>query len=175
MNLWLDKERACGPGYYLFTNPLSLDRIKALLDKAENLKIGNYRKVWAYNANNLELINDRPFAHLKSAADYFNVRPATILKHLDSKLATKRKGVLVYTFSKELDSEFKSKLLISKTTDVALTRHFNQKVWVYKAQSVELVNDAPFSSIRKASNFLGTNFETIKMHRPGRYTKSCEA
>ncbi len=164
LNLWLDKERACGPGYYFFTNPLSLDKIKALLDKAKDLRIGNYRKIWVYNANNLELINNQPFAHLKDAADYFNVRPATILKHLDSKLATKRKGVLVYTFSKELDSGFKAKLLTSKTTGVALTRHFNQKVWVYEVQSVELVNNAPFSSVKKASDFLGTNPETIKIH-----------
>jgi len=72
------------------------------------------------------LINNKPFARLKDAADYFNVRTATILKHLDSKLAIKRKGTLVYTFSKELDSKLKAELLDSKI-GVALTRYFMRR------------------------------------------------
>lgn len=164
LNLRLDSERACGPGYYLYTYPLNLDRIKVLLDKAKDLRIGNYRKVWVYNANNLELINNKPFDHLKDVADYFNVRPVTISKHLDTKLAINRKGLLVYTFSKELDSKLKAELLANVTTGLALTRYFNQKVWVYDAQSLELVNNTPFSSVKIASRFLKTNPETIKNH-----------
>ena len=45
LNLWLDKERACGPGYYLYTCPQDQSKINVLLDKAKSLNIGNYKKV----------------------------------------------------------------------------------------------------------------------------------
>ena len=45
---------------------------------------------------------------------FFNVRPATIFNHLDSKLATRRQGTLIYTFSKELDFKLKAELLTRK-------------------------------------------------------------
>ena len=85
---------------------------------------------------------------------------------MDTRLAVKRNGVLVYIFSKELDSALKTELLASSGVNInlALTRHFNQKIWVYDAQSLNLINDAPFSSVKKASQFLNTNAETIKIH-----------
>jgi len=110
------------------------------------------------------LINQKPFLHLKDVAYYFNVRPSTIAKHLDTNVATGRRGLLVYTFTRELDSKLKVQLLLSKTTKIALTRYFNQKVWVYDAISLKLINNAPFSSVKLASSYLGTNRETIKNH-----------
>ncbi len=163
LNFNIDKSRACGKGVYLFSRPLKDNEIQSLLEKSDNLNFGGTKKIWAYDANSLELINSIPFAKLIDAAAYFRVRPSTIAKHTDTEKATIRKGILVYFFSRKLDSDLKAKLK-KGGTNIALSRHFNQQIWVYTEDTLELVNDAPFPSVKKASSFLETNAETIKIH-----------
>lgn len=88
---------------------------------------GGTKKIWAYDANSLELINSIPFAKLIEAAAYFRARPATIAKHTDTEKATIRKGILVYFFSKKLDSDLKAKLT-KGGTNIAFSRYFNQQI-----------------------------------------------
>jgi len=69
-----------------------------LLTNVSTLQLGNKKKVWAYNSQTLDLINN--FPSLKLAAEYFNVEYRTIKRHLDTKTVTSEK---VYFFSKKLD------------------------------------------------------------------------
>jgi hypothetical protein len=41
---------------------------------------------------------------MQKAADYFNVDYRSLLKHLDTKLATNKKSIIILVFSKELTS-----------------------------------------------------------------------
>lgn len=59
------------------------------------------RTVWAYNALTLKLIS-HPFSSLQKAAEYFNVDYRSIVKHLDTDLATKKGNCLVLLFKEEL-------------------------------------------------------------------------
>ena len=126
------------------------------------MTIGSSKKIWAYEANSLELINNAPFARLVDAAAFFNATGSSITRHTDTEKATKRKGILVYFFSKELNLELRAKL--KGEVNIALSRYFNQKIWVYSGDTLALINNTPFLSVKKASSFLGTNAETIKLH-----------
>jgi hypothetical protein len=162
LNLNLDKNRACGKGVYLYTRPLKDKEIKKLLEKSDRLTIGSSKKVWAYVANSLELINNAPFARISDAAAYFNVTGKCIAGHTDTEKATKRKGILVYFFSRELNLELRAKL--KGELNIALSRRFNKKIWAYSGDTLALINNTPFFSVKKASSFLKTNAETIKLH-----------
>jgi len=97
----LDKDKAEGvKGNYLYSRPLNDEEIKNLLENSENLELGNKRKVYAYDANTLDLINNSPFSSISDAADYFKVNYRTISRHLDTKLATMQNKMLVYFFLK---------------------------------------------------------------------------
>lgn len=102
---------------YLFSSELdSLELVKlmeiSLLRKYNNLK------VWVYDALTLELISD-VFSSMKKAADYFNVDYRSLLKHLDTEIATMKGGKLILLFSNELTELEKESLLnkVKKTTN----------------------------------------------------------
>lgn len=99
-------------GYYLFSYPLTTQQAESLLElHLSNVNIPGVRiEVWAYCAKTLELINNSHFTSMQKAADYFNVVYTTIARHLDTELATKQGGQLVYFFSKEISEEIKDKL-----------------------------------------------------------------
>jgi hypothetical protein len=48
---------------------------------------------------------------MQQAANYFNVMYTTVARHLDTELATKQGGQLVYLFSKEISEDMRNKLL----------------------------------------------------------------
>jgi hypothetical protein len=56
---------------------------------------------------------------MQQAANYFNVMYTTVARHLDTELATKQGGQLVYLFSKEISEDMRNKLLkeIKKATN----------------------------------------------------------
>ena len=100
INYFIDTSKAEGiKGTYLFSKQLTDKKINKLLTNVNTLQLGNKKKVWAYNSQTLDLINN--FPSLKLAAEYFNVEYRTIKRHLDTKTATSEK---VYLFSKQLDS-----------------------------------------------------------------------
>lgn len=99
ISYFIDTSKAEGTkGTYLLSKQLTDKEIKKLLTNVNTLQLGNKKKVWAYNSQTLDLINN--FPSLKLAAEYFNVEYRTIKRHLDTKTATSEK---VYLFSKELD------------------------------------------------------------------------
>jgi len=67
-----------------------------------SLRKFNNLNVWVYDTLTLELIDS--FSSMQKAADYFNVDYRSLLKHLDTKLATNKKSLIILVFSKELTS-----------------------------------------------------------------------
>lgn len=50
---------------------------------------------------------------MQNAADHFSVMPITIRNHLDTKLATRQGGQLVYLFTEEISKETRDMLMIN--------------------------------------------------------------
>ena len=84
----------------------------------------------------------------------------TIARHLNTNKATFRSGRLVYFFNKKLDGQL-SKQLLAASPVIGDSRNYNTKVWVYKADSLELINNRPFDSIFSVVSYLGTVKSTI--------------
>ena len=63
-----------------------------------------------YNALTLKLISN-PFSSIQKAAEYFNVDYKSIVRHLDTELATKKGNYLVLLFNDELTDLKRKELL----------------------------------------------------------------
>ena len=63
---------------------------------------------------------------MQKGAEYFKSDYRSIAKHLDSKLATLRNGMLVYLFSGEITIELKKELSVK----LERTSHIITKIWV---------------------------------------------
>ena len=90
---------------YLFSSELGSLELENLMEISLSRKHNNL-KVWVYEVLTLELVADM-FSSMKKAADYFNVDYRSLLKHLDTKIATMKGGKFLLLFSKEL-TEFPS-------------------------------------------------------------------
>lgn len=119
--------------------------------------------VGAYKADSLELITE-PFNSLQKAAEYFNVDYRTILRNLDTEIATKRKGQLVVFFSHKLNEEIKKHLL--ENIKIQPLKKF--ELWVYKNLDGKLIlinnNQPTFVSKNQASKELGISNKTISKY-----------
>lgn len=103
IDYFLDTGKAEGvKGNYLYSRKLKATEIKSLLKQSGKVKMGQKVKVWAYNANNLELINNSAFNSIWDAAAYFKVNYRTISRHLETKKATYQDDTIVYFFFKKL-------------------------------------------------------------------------
>lgn len=99
IDYFLDTGKAEGvKGNYLYSRKLKATEIKSLLKQSGKVKMGQKVKVWAYNANNLELINNSAFNSIWDAAAYFKVNYRTISRHLETKKATYQDDTIVYLF-----------------------------------------------------------------------------
>ena len=76
-------------GNYLFSDELDALGLEKLM-QISVLRKHNNLKVWVYNALSLELLSD-PF----SKAEYFNVDYRSLLKHLDTKIATTKISIII--------------------------------------------------------------------------------
>ncbi len=149
-------------GNYLFSS--SLDQIE--LDKLKDIySIRKYNnlKVWFYDAKSLELISD-VFSSMKKLAEYFNVDYRSLLKHLDTNIASLKGGKLVLLFSNEL-TEFKKKSLKEIIKQVT---NETTPVWVYKNINNELIlidsRKPTFSSKHLATKNLKISTKTISKY-----------
>ena len=129
----------------------------SLLRKHNNLK------VWVYDALTLELISDM-FRSMKKAADYFNVKYRSLLKDLDTKIASMKDGKLVLLFSCEL-TELEKEWLLNK---LKKTTNETTSVWVYKKVEGALVligiTKPSYSSKFLACKSLNVSTETISKY-----------
>lgn len=154
-------------GYFLFSEPLTNKELESLLklylSPVEAAPREGYKKVelWVYSAETLELINNSPFITLKDVLNYFNMRLyRDIARHLDTELATKKGGRLVYFFSKEISEEMRDKL----KNNINKASYATSEVWVYKnfnGQYSLLDNNQPFKSRLQVSKALKISYNTI--------------
>ena len=107
-----------------------------------------------------------PFTSMQKAADYFNVNYKSILKHLDTKLATLKdeKPLAVLLFSHELTQPEKESLL----NNVQKAVNETVSVWVYEKINDKLIllnnNKPSYSSKLAASKDLKMSTKTISRY-----------
>lgn len=149
-------------GNYIFSYELNSLDLEKLMEISSLRKFNNCR-VWAYNASTLELMSD-PFSSMQKAADYFNVNYKSILKHLDTKLATLKDEKLVLLFSHELTQPEKESLL----NNVQKAVNETVSVWVYEKINDKLIllnnNKPSYSSKLAASKDLKMSTKTISRY-----------
>ena len=98
-------------GHYIFNHELNDLELEKFIEFSSLRKTRN-RTVWAYNAITLELITDS-FNSIQKAAEYFNVDYRSVVRHLDTELATKKGNYLVLFFNDKL-TDLKRKELLNK-------------------------------------------------------------
>ena len=122
-------------GYYLFSKPLVDLELIRLLELSKEKPLKPKVLVWAYDAQTLELINSAPFLSMQKCAEYLNSDYRSIAKHLDTKLATLRKGMWVYLFSSEITLELKKEL----SYKLRKARNIITEIWVYKKEDSKYI------------------------------------
>jgi hypothetical protein len=97
------------------------------------LELGIKVPVYVYEANTLELINNKPFDSLLEVANYFvgrsPVNYRTVARHLNTNKATKLGDRLVYFFKQRLaaaPAQLSKQLLIEGK--IGNSRNYNTKV-----------------------------------------------
>ncbi len=140
-------------GYYLFSNSLTNAGIQTLLEH-HNTNISSWSgayagkiRIFAYDSETLELLNNRPFLSIQATMDYFQVMRRTILRYLDSDLIFKLKGFKVYFYSEEISAE-KAEELKSNFRSASLK--VKPEVWVYTKNEegrLTLLQYQPFKSM----------------------------
>ena len=121
------------------------------------------RTVWAYNAITLELITDS-FNSIQKAAEFFNVDYRSVVRHLDTELATKKGNYLVLFFNDKL-TDLKRKELLN---NLKLAKNETTEIWVYKKLGDKLTlinsNETGFSSKHLAAKELKLSSKTISKY-----------
>lgn len=168
INYFIDTKKPEGiKGTYIFSAPINDLEIKSLKEISENITLGNKVEVWAYKAENLELINGGSFSSIKEAANYFNVDYRTISRNLDTKRATKQNDMLVYLLKKEMSYDLKLELAgISNSNKFHYVR---SEIWVYEVVpggggKIKLLPDQPFITKREAVKTLHIHNTIISNH-----------
>ena len=116
-------------------------------------------QVWAYDAINLELIKGSPFASKTKAAKALQIPRATIDLVIDKGGTAGSKAIYVY--SRPL-SATEIKPLIVKAGNLQLGHKV--PVYVYDANTLELVNNTPFDSLLATADYFCVNYRTIARH-----------
>lgn len=146
-------------GHYVFNHELNDLKLEKLIEFSLLRKTKN-RTVWAYNAITLELITDS-FSSIQKAAEYFNVDYRSVVKHLDTELATKKGNYLVLFFNDKL-TDLKRKELLN---NLKLAKNETTEIWVYKKLDDKLIlmnsNEPSFSSKHLAAKELKLSSKTI--------------
>lgn len=134
-------------------NPKNLPPKKGLLNQV----IGT--PVWAYDATNLKLIKGSPFASKNKAAKALGVPRATLDFVLNKGRTAGSKAIYVYSRALSVKE---IKPLIAKVESIQLG--LKVPVYVYDANTLELINNAPFDSLLDTANFYGVDYRTIARH-----------
>lgn len=165
IDYFIDTGKAEGiNGTYLYTKPLTNEAIINLKSMSENLQLGNKKKVWAYDANTLKLINNNAFPSLVEASKYFNVDYRTITRHLNKKLSTILNGNFVFLFNNEISLDLLLELKNNITNVKSYTR---SAIWVYNIndnKELVLLPNQPFRTKREALKELGIHLSILNKY-----------
>jgi hypothetical protein len=113
-------------------------------------------KVWAYDALTLKEVDGSPFLSINKASAALGIGRRLIDYILDTGKAEGVKGTCIY--SRQLKSS-EIKNLVLKNANLKIGN--NIQVWVYKANTLELINNTPFLSISDAAAYFKVNYRTI--------------
>ena len=128
----------------VFEEPLKLTP-KGLLNRVISTQ------VWAYDASTLEQLKGSPFASKTQAAKALGVPRATLDLVIYKERTAGSKAIYVYSKSVSVKD---IKALIAKVGDLQLG--LKVPAYVYVANTLELVNNAPFDSILSAAKYLNS-------------------
>ena len=146
-------------GHYVFNYELNDLELEKLIEFSSLRKTRNCT-VWAYNAITLELITDS-FNSIQKAAEFFNVDYRSVVRHLDTELATKKGNYLVLFFNDKL-TDLKRKELLN---NLKLAKNETTEIWVYKKLDDKFIrmnsNETGFSSKHLAAKELKLSHKTI--------------
>jgi len=113
------------------------------------------RKIFSYSISQDGNINKQIFNSIGETARVLNCYPVVIRNHIDK---WKIGGInQYYLFSKELND-----IEINKLIELINTKIF--KIWVYNADTLELIDGSPFNSLLSTAKCIGIDFKTIKRH-----------
>jgi len=150
-------------GKLYYSNPIF--HLKEIFDLVKNisnelnLNSNIAKKVWAYDAKTLELIKGSPFISKSQASKVLSISRDVISYFIDTNKAEGIKGT--YLFSNQLNCEEINKLL----NNVDSLKLGNKKeVWIYDAETLKLVNNMPYASLKLAAEYLEVEYRTIKRH-----------
>ena len=148
--------RKSGYVIYFYSRDLSIVEKKILLKKYAFLPLRNKVPVYIYDATTKKLVNGLP--SLIDAASYLNIGYRKLSRHLNTHKALKVDENLVYLFDKKLGQEVSP---VDTDIVIARARNYKTRLWVYFADTLELVNNGPFETILSASQYLDTERSTI--------------
>ena len=135
-----------------------LDLVKSISNELE-IKCNIAKKVRAYDVKPLESIKGSPFVSKSQPSKVLNISRDVISYFIDSYKAEGIKGT--YLFSNKLNCEEIHRLL----NNVDSLKSGNKKlVWIYPAETLELVNNMPYASLKLAAEYLEVDYRTIKRH-----------
>lgn len=117
-------------------------------------------QVWAYDSTwKVELIKGSPFASINKAAKALDISKSTLVFAIDKARTAGYKAIYVYS---RCLSEEEIKLLRDKVGSLQLG--LKVPVYVYDANTLELINNLPFNSLLDAANYFGVDYRTITRH-----------
>ena len=118
------------------------------------------RKMWVYQQisdHNLNLINNKPFENLRQAQNNLNIDARTIDIYADTYIPYKN----LLFFTKEIKDTSIIINISSEINTIGLSSYLPKKIWTYYSDTLSLVINKPFNSIKEASLFIGTSRSTI--------------
>jgi len=152
-------------GLLFYSEPLvdfesSFQLVSESLDNF-NISSNKSKKVWVYTIfnNEVELVNNEPFDSRGLAAKFLNTSHNVVRYFMDSWKGRGYNGY--YLFSNPLNREGLESLLALYLSDSTPGK---VKVWAYCANTLELINNSFFNTLKEAGNFFDMKYTTIAKH-----------
>jgi len=117
-------------------------------------------KMWIYQQISdcqINLINNRPFENLRQAQNILNIDARTIDIYADTYIPYKD----FFFFTKEMKD---TSIIINRSRElntIGISNYLPKQIWTYSSDTLSLVNNRPFNTIKEASLFIGTSRSTI--------------
>jgi len=146
---------------YIQLNNRKYDSIFMSPDNSEISKdLYDTSNMWVYeqlSEHTLNLLNNKPFENLQQIQTNLNINAKTINIYADTYVSYKN----YFFFTKEIKN---ISIIIDgsrKLTTIGLNNYLPKKIWTYYSDTLMLVNNNPFNTIKDASIFIGTSRSTI--------------